>query len=129
MEFENLGELCERLHAAVAAAGQPGFEVVGVSILTIVGFALLYPLAGGMEKTGDGDAHFTFLDTGAFPLGENARILFENLYFSAVTFTTLGYGDIQPASDAAQLLASIESFLGALLMALLVFVLGRRTTW
>ena len=56
-------------------------------------------------------------------------ILSANLYFSAVTFTTLGYGDIQPASPVAQALASIESFLGALLMALLVFVLGRQTAW
>lgn len=55
--------------------------------------------------------------------------LLANQYFSAVTFTTLGYGDIQPASGAAQLLATVESFVGALLMALLVFVLGRRTTW
>jgi len=56
-------------------------------------------------------------------------ILLANLYFSAVTFTTLGYGDIQPASPLAQVLASVESFLGALLIALLVFVLGRQTAW
>jgi hypothetical protein len=32
-------------------------------------------------------------------------------------------------SSAAEALATVESFLGALLMALLVFVLGRRTNW
>jgi voltage-gated potassium channel Kch len=48
------------------------------------------------------------------------------LYFSLVTFTTLGYGDVQPIGTTARLLASIESFLGALLLALVVFVIGRR---
>lgn len=52
-----------------------------------------------------------------------------SVYFSVVTFTTLGYGDLQPATGFAQALATIESFLGALLMAYLVFVLGRRTNW
>lgn len=56
-------------------------------------------------------------------------VLGVSLYFSAVTFTTLGYGDIQPASQAAQALASIESLVGASLIAFLVFVLGRRATW
>lgn len=60
---------------------------------------------------------------------EPVSILLSNIYFSAVTFTTLGYGDIQPASSAAEALATVESFLGALLMALLVFVLRRRTNW
>jgi uncharacterized protein YjbI with pentapeptide repeats len=50
------------------------------------------------------------------------------LYFSAVTFTTLGYGDYQPAGAGTQLIASVESVLGALLVALLVAVLGRRAT-
>lgn len=60
---------------------------------------------------------------------ETVSILLSTIYFSAVTFTTLGYGDVQPASSAAEALATVESFLGALLMALLVFVLGRRTNW
>jgi uncharacterized protein YjbI with pentapeptide repeats len=55
--------------------------------------------------------------------------LFQMLYFSIVTFTTLGYGDIQPATEVTQILAAVESFVGVLLMALLVFVLGRRATW
>ena len=96
----------------------------------MLGFGLVYPIFGGMEETKVSTHDFYFYNIIELPIGSGPiRTLFENLYFSAVTFTTLGYGDIQPASDAAQLLASIESFLGALLMALLVFVLGRRTTW
>jgi len=50
------------------------------------------------------------------------------LYFSVVTFTTLGGGDFQPAGTWAQWIAGVESLVGALLIALLVAVLGRRAT-
>jgi voltage-gated potassium channel Kch len=52
-----------------------------------------------------------------------------NLYFSVVTFTTLGYGDIRPIGTTARFLAGLESFVGALMVALVVFVLGRRVSW
>jgi len=49
------------------------------------------------------------------------------LYFSVVTFTTLGYGDILPAPfPLARLLAGCEAFLGIFTMGLFVFTLGRR---
>lgn len=45
----------------------------------------------------------------------------EALYFSAVTITTLGYGDIKPISQCGQKLALMEPLLGFLLI---VLVLG-----
>lgn len=36
---------------------------------------------------------------------------FDCLYFSTVTHTTLGYGDIYPVTNTAKLLCSIQSFL------------------
>ena len=41
-------------------------------------------------------------------------------YFSFVTITTLGYGDVAPASDLTSILAPIEAVLGAILLAALV---------
>ena len=41
-------------------------------------------------------------------------------YFSFVTLTSLGYGDIAPASDAPRILATLESIIGAILLAALV---------
>jgi len=58
-----------------------------------------------------------------------AQVLFKSVYFSVVTFATLGYGDIQPIGLIARLLAGLEALLGALLAALLVFVLSRIVTW
>lgn len=57
------------------------------------------------------------------------HVLLRSLYFSLVTFTTLGYGDIQPIGMWARILAGIEAGLGSLLAALLVFVLARSVTW
>jgi hypothetical protein len=57
------------------------------------------------------------LDPGAFGAveGDRASDLF---YFSFVTLTTLGYGDITPASDAAQTLAILEAVVGQLYLAI-----------
>lgn len=45
--------------------------------------------------------------------------IFGGLYFSVVTWTTLGYGDITP-TGYAKLVASIEALFGYVMMALLV---------
>ena len=42
------------------------------------------------------------------------------LYFSLVTITTLGYGDIVPTSDMARLMAATEAFTGQAYIAILV---------
>ena len=49
------------------------------------------------------------------------------LYFSIVTFTTLGYGDIRPmAASLARIFAGMEAFIGAFMIALFVWTLARR---
>ena len=42
------------------------------------------------------------------------------MYYSFVTLTTLGYGDIYPVSDAARILAMLEATLGQLYLVILV---------
>ena len=50
-----------------------------------------------------------------------------NLYFSIVTFTTLGYGDLHPISSIGiRLLAGSEAFLGAFILAYFVVVVSRK---
>jgi len=50
----------------------------------------------------------------------------EKLYFSGITFTTLGFGGYSPMGGA-KLLAFIESFLGIFSIALFVYSFARRT--
>ena len=47
------------------------------------------------------------------------------LYYSVVTFTTLGYGDIHPLGYS-HLIASVEALTGAFFMALFVVVFARK---
>jgi len=44
-------------------------------------------------------------------------------YFSFVTMTTLGYGDVAPVSDVARALAAVEALIGQLYLAVLVAAL------
>ena len=54
------------------------------------------------------------------------RVLVNCAYFSIVTFTTLGFGDLQPVG-LAKLYAAIEACIGAVMMALFVYSFARRT--
>ena len=45
---------------------------------------------------------------------------FEALYFSLITLTTVGYGDISPVSRPARMLAMVEALTGTLYLAVLV---------
>lgn len=91
----------------------PG-RVVSLSMFVVLGSAVLYPLTDGIVGTGGTVVNYATQGTGALP---------ESLYFSVVTFTTIGYG--QPAGPVSSAIAGVEAFLGAFLLALLVFVLGR----
>ena len=42
------------------------------------------------------------------------------LYYSFVTLTTLGYGDITPVSASARMLSVVEAIIGQLYIAVLV---------
>ena len=49
----------------------------------------------------------------------------QSLYFSVITFTTVGYGDYSAAGNM-QYLAALEAFLGAALIATLIAVMARK---
>lgn len=62
------------------------------------------------------------------PLNTNYILNFwDHIYYSVVTFTTLGYGDIIPKVDFLyKMLAVSEAFIGAFMMGLFVFTLARK---
>ncbi|MDP0589467.1 MAG: potassium channel family protein, partial [Candidatus Endonucleobacter bathymodioli] len=59
-------------------------------------------------------------------LGDHAKDLFTYFYFSAVTITTLGYGDIIPVGSFTQILVAIESILGLTLIGLFLNALSHK---
>jgi len=44
----------------------------------------------------------------------------QNIYLSAITFFTVGYGDYKPITTLGQILLALEGFLGVFLMSLFV---------
>lgn len=52
--------------------------------------------------------------------------LIRMIYLSAVTVTTLGYGDITPVTSAARLLVVVEAIAGVILIGLFLNALSRR---
>ena len=52
--------------------------------------------------------------------GEMSIKGFDGLYFSFVTLSTLGYGDISPVSKVARMLAGMEAMTGPLYLAVLI---------
>jgi hypothetical protein len=110
--------------------GSSPHRVLLTSLVVVVVAALLFPLTGGVQEI-QGGRSITYEvedpeDASRWWVG---TVLFKSLYFSVVTFATLGLGDIQPIGAYARFLAGIESILGSLLAALLVFVFARRVTW
>ncbi len=88
--------------------GERPWRAVLTSMVIVLGYALVFM---GLSLAGpDGSIGTDFMQCG---------------YFSTVTFTTLGYGDIIPLG-VARYVAATEAFLGAWMMALFVFVFCRR---
>ncbi len=61
----------------------------------------------------------------ALDYGEH-RTPFSSLYYSVVTLTTLGYGDIVPASPGAQILAMVEVVLGYVMLGGLLSIFANK---
>ena len=60
------------------------------------------------------------LDPGAISVPGEAPLGSDIVYFSLVTVTTLGYGDVLPISPMARILAATEAVVGALYVAVLI---------
>lgn len=53
--------------------------------------------------------------------------IYDNLYYSVVTFTTVGYGDFIPKSlTLYRMLAASEAFIGTFMIGLFIFTLARK---
>jgi hypothetical protein len=52
--------------------------------------------------------------------GDRIIGIWGHFYFSAVTFTTLGYGNLVPANVAAEVIATIEALIGFAAFAFLI---------
>ena len=101
--------------------GEKPLRVVLFSLAFILTFALLYFLIGVRH----GEQLLVF--DAQQGLLANLLTLLNCLYYSVVTFTTLGYGDIVPVG-LTRALAAFQAFAGSFTMALFVVVFVKKMT-
>ncbi len=109
LERRYLGWLGMWLYAFTTGYGEKWRNVIMTALFIIFSYSIFYYLAEAITR---GSANYS-------------PNYWESLYFSFVTFTTLGYGDYRPYSEY-QLIAVTEAFIGAFTIALFVLVFGRK---
>jgi len=95
-----------RIDSEVLCAGVAGYLMLGV--LWAGAYVLIDHLLPG-----------AFVFTAGFPTRQVMKG-FTSIYFSFITLSTVGYGDITPVSSVARMLAMMEAITGTLYMAVLV---------
>lgn len=111
-------------------------RILWVSAGTIFLSAFLYPFGGISSSENDVVYQYPVstwlrvdtLGEAGSALIEAAGMFLQGLYFSVITFTTIGYGDLYPNGICSKILVGLESLAGAVLIALFIFVLGRRVS-
>jgi uncharacterized protein YjbI with pentapeptide repeats len=88
----------------IVGYGEKPLRVLGNAIFAIFAYALIYQWFGAIKE----------------------KSFASCLYFSAITFTTVGYGDLAP-QGAYRLVAASEALVGIFLCGLFLFCLSRRS--
>ncbi|GAB7023891.1 potassium channel family protein [Salidesulfovibrio brasiliensis] len=89
-----------------------------IYVNVVAGFTLLNAGLNLLHRYG-------LLSETQFPFGEGSAMLVDSLYFSVVTMTTLGFGDITPLTPLAKVLTVFECLTGYVMFALAVGMVTR----
>jgi len=101
--------------------GEAPLRIIGISIIMIVFCALLYTFTG-LNYQGE-----TVVYDSRLSIEENFNLFLSCLYYSVVTYTTLGYGDFTPVG-VSRAIAALEAFTGSFTLALFVVVFVKKMT-
>lgn len=109
---KDLNYLPSALMNLLCGYGEKPYRIILSAFFCILAFAFVY---GTLNA----------IDSPAYP-GSGIK-WFDYLYYSTITYTTVGYGDFIPKPYGAfRLLAACEAFLGVFLTGLFVFTLARK---
>ena len=103
----------------ISGYGESPLRVMSFSALLILIFSFIYFFTG----VHDGNEVIRFRETNTF--SHNSFAWLECLYFSVVTFTTLGYGDLAPLG-ISKVFAASEAFIGSFSLALFVVLFVKK---
>ncbi len=93
--------------------GERPLKALYISIFSIFLFSGIFSIFGLIEYSPPSDKQICY---------------FQSLYFSIVTFTTLGFGDILPKDWIGQLFVALEVLFGYLMLGTLVAIIIRKIT-
>lgn len=113
------GRMSSKVVDILCGYGEKTFRVIACAAAYVLFNSLVYFLIGIHHR----DRLLLYDPT--LPAFENLRHFALTLYYSMVTFTTLGYGDITPVGWS-RLFAGVEAFVGGFMMALFVLVFSRK---
>mgnify|MGYP000594065612 FL=1 len=101
--------------------GEAPLRIIGLSMAIILVCAVIYAFTGLSFQ--DSVQAVSINQT----LEHNLSLFASSLYYSVVTFTTLGYGDFTPVG-ISRAIAAIEAFTGSFTIALFVVVFVKKMT-
>lgn len=101
--------------------GEAPLRIIGISIIIILICATLYTFTGLNYQN-----EIVSYNSNA-TMYENFKLFLSCLYYSIVTFTTLGYGDFTPVG-ISRAIAAVEAFTGSFTLALFVVVFVKKMT-
>lgn len=101
--------------------GEKPLRLLSFSMMLILSLTLLYANTGLLHN---GEI-LTLANSETW--SDKLSVFLNSLYFSVVTFTTLGYGDLSPVGFS-RMIASLEAFAGSFTIALFVVTFVRRMT-
>jgi Ion channel/Pentapeptide repeats (8 copies) len=102
--------------------GERPSRVVAFTLVVIGVFSLLF-FYSGIQSAGQ-----TIAFDSSLTVSENFKYYLSSLYFSVVTYTTLGYGDISPTLGLSRFFAAFEALVGGFTLALFVVVFVKKMT-
>jgi len=97
------------------------YRITGVFIISPAIAAVLFALGGPFFETGAGQTTLNGLISGG-----GLDTLITNIYFSYITFLTIGYGNIAPIGIGAQVIAATLVYLNVILAGLFLYALIKR---
>jgi hypothetical protein len=107
--------------------GESPWRVISIAALIIFGCAGLYSRFDLIEYSTTPSQSALLTAIGHTP-PDSVVTTIDAIYFSTLTFSTLGMGTFQPSGAVGRMVAIAEAISGVVLLALLVFAFGRRAT-
>lgn len=99
------GVLFDHLFVQMSRLGRPAFAFFTLYSFSVIVFAMIYRI---MDRVTESSIFLIEGQPGAISFTES-------LYFSLITMSTVGYGDITPASEALRVVVGIEVMVGIML--------------